>query len=89
MPANPFNISSLVIGALDAPPPLPPPPSPNSPNKSSIVEAGAALAVAGDATRCGVPARPSNPDCPELGSFCNDAGAEPSKSMSSKFSIFD
>lgn len=47
---------------------------------------GAAAFVAGDCTRTGVPARPSSPDMPVSGSFWADAGAVPSKSISSKFS---
>ena len=49
--------------------------------------AGADGALAtGDAARCGVPARPSRPEDPDGGCFCKEAGAAPSKSMSSKFS---
>ena len=44
---------------------------------------------AGEASRCGVPARPSSPDMPEGGDFCAEAGAAPSKSMSRRFSMLD
>jgi hypothetical protein len=63
--------------------PLPP----NKPIRSSMFDCFWAGAwVAGDATRCGVPARPSRPDSPWIGAFCIDAGAEPSKSISRRFS---
>ena len=42
--------------------------------------------MAGDWARTGVPDNPSRPDKPFSGSFCADAGAPPSKSMSSRFS---
>lgn len=80
MPAKPFIMSLF-------PPVAPPPLSPNKPKRSSIVDAGAV--VAGDAIRCGVPARPSSPDAPEEGCVCNEAGAAPSKSMSRRFSTLD
>jgi hypothetical protein len=84
-PAKPFITSSLDIVGTE----LPPPPSPNpKPSRSSRLEVAVPFA-AGDATRCGVPASPSRPDSPEGGCFCKDAGAEPSKSMSRRFSRFD
>ena len=90
-PEKPFIKSAV------APPPLAPldegwegPESPKTPSKSSILllAAGAAAGAptAGDWTRTGVPARPSRPDMPPDSSLCAEAGAPPSKSMSSRFS---
>jgi len=88
-PENPF------IRSPAAPLPLAPldegcdaPESPNTPNKSSrlLLPEGAGAPTAGDCTRTGVPAKPSKPDMPPAALFCTDAGAPPSKSMSSRFS---
>ena len=85
-PSSPFNKSA---------PPSPPPAlaegagagsPPKTPRRSSILLLGAGVLVAGDWTRTGVPARPSRPDKPVSGSFCADAGAVPSKSISNRFS---
>lgn len=80
-------MSSLLMGALGAC--VGAFVSPKSPIKSSMLEAGAALPLAGEATRWGVPARPSSPECPGVISFCNEAGADPSKSISNRFSTLD
>ena len=85
-PSSPFNKSA---------PPSPPPAfaegagagsPPKTPRRSSILLLCAGALVAGDWTRTGVPARPSRPDKPVSGSFCADAGAVPSKSISNRFS---
>jgi len=57
---------------------------PNIPIKSSMPPAP--LDPGGLATLFGVPASPSSPDALPMGAFCIDAGAAPSKSMSSRFS---
>lgn len=46
------------------------------------------VGLVGVPLRMGVPASPSRPEKPEgvVGSFCADAGAAPSKSMSRRFS---
>lgn len=89
-PANPFIRSML------APPLAPPkpvfaagavsPPLPNTPSRSSRLLLDEGAPMAGDSTRTGVPARPSRPDMPAVGSFCAEAGAVPSKSISNRFS---
>ena len=87
-PENPFIKSA-------APPPLAPldegcaaPESPKTPSRSSrlLLACGAGAPAAGDCTRTGVPARPSKPDISPDGSLWAEAGAPPSKSMSSRFS---
>jgi hypothetical protein len=86
-PANPLIMSSFdMVLALELAAALPSPKP--RPRRSSNVDTGCALA-AGEATLWGVPARPSKPDSPDTGCFCKEAGADPSKSMSSRFSMLD
>lgn len=90
-PVNPF------IRSVSVRPPLVPNPAPGetgtspelpkTPNRSSkLLPVAGALPGVGVATLTGVPAKPSRPDRPLDGSFCADAGADPSKSMSRRFS---
>lgn len=68
-------------------------PLPKTPSRSSrlllpVVGGAAVVGLVGVPLRTGVPARPSRPEKPDgvEGSFCADAGAAPSKSMSRRFS---
>ena len=88
MLANPF-IKSLAAAPFIPPAGRPLLPPPKTPIRSSIPPPLVGEVTDGLATRCGVPAKPSSPDEPAIGAFCIDAGAAPSKSMSSRFSAFD
>jgi hypothetical protein len=92
-----FNSVNPFIRSIPARPPLDPSPVlgetgtspefPKTPNRSSkLLLVAGTLPVVGVATLTGVPAKPSRPDRPLDGSFCADAGADPSKSISRRFS---